>query len=187
MDANSDGVCKWQRYFAFTYPVIVDKEHPHAVLYDDLGTEAIEDDIYHHAFQIGFNSPIAKNTTNSFNLKRWFSNESTSAANSPGFNIQQALEFFPDNGNNNEKGYVKVVEQELTIAERNGDSYVIKMSGDGRYHKLSESLFEISLTLQLENEALFGGAIQSTYKIYNSSNYPGAITIEENCLQPYEL
>ncbi len=40
----------------------------------DMGTPDASDDIYHHAFRVGFNSPNATGTTNSFDLKRWFNN-----------------------------------------------------------------------------------------------------------------
>ncbi len=183
----NDNKCEWSSFFAFTYPVVVTSDHPNAVLFDDKGTPNTSDDIYHHAFRIGFNSPNLGNTTNSFNLKRWFTNESINAANSPGFNIPEALEFFPDNGNSTDRGIVRVIEQDLIIAGTNGNSYVIQISGEGTYKKINTEVFEINLTLQATNNSLFGGTIESQYFIYNSNNYPDPVDLNENCVVPSML
>ncbi len=188
MDFNEDGVCSWQAFNAFTYPVVVDASHPNAVLYSGMDTpNDPSDDIYHHAFRIGFNSPNQGNTTNSFNLKRWFSNESTNADNSPGFNIIEAIDFFPENGNSTTNGFLQVVAQDLIIAGTNGNSYTISISGSGTYAEISPGIFEIQLELQATNSTLFGGSRTAFYYIYNTSNFVEPAPLNEPCFLPTNL
>ncbi|MEH6537688.1 MAG: hypothetical protein V7719_14910 [Psychroserpens sp.] len=188
-DFNNDGICTWQAYFAFTYPVVVSADDENAILYDDMGTSDPLDDIYHHAFKIGFNAftnPTA--TTNSFDLKRYFSNESGSSVNSPGFNIPSAIEFFPENGNSTTNGIAVIIPQFLTIASSNGNSYNIAISGEGTYLEISAGLFEISIALELTNDALFGGTVTSEYKIYSNNSYTEPEPLTTNtCITEIEL
>ncbi|GAA4291914.1 hypothetical protein ICJ84_04030 [Aestuariibaculum suncheonense] len=186
-DFNDDGICQWSGYNAFTYPVIVDAGDANAILYDDKGTSDTSDDIYHDAFKIGFNSTIATSTTNSFNLKRWFSNESTSAANSPGFNISPALEFFPENGTNNTKGTVLVIPQYITLGSNNGNSHIFAISGEGTYEEIASGLFEIKFQLHLTNDEVLGGTVTAEYRLYNSRTYPDPEDLTTNCLKEYTL
>ncbi|NQX86723.1 MAG: hypothetical protein HRT67_12615 [Flavobacteriaceae bacterium] len=186
MDFNEDGICSWQAFHAFTYPVVVNANHPNAVL-DDLETTDPSDDIYHHAFRIGFDSPNAGNTTNSFNLKRWFNNESISATNSPGFNILEALDFFPENGTSTTNGFVQVVAQDIIIADTNGNSYTIAITGEGTYQETSSGIFEIQLELQATNQQLFGGTRVAKYVIYNTPSFPEPNDLTEDCFVPISL
>ena len=188
-DFNKDGICQWSSFNAFTYPIVVSANSPNAILYDNRGTTDPSDDIYHDAFRIGFKTPNANTTTtNSFNLKRWFTNESSSGINSPGFDINPALEFFPENGSSTTKGTVLVIPQFITIAGTNGNSYSIAISGDGTYKELSSGLFEISLELKATNQALFGGSVTAYYKIYNKSTYPDPANLpNSNCITEYTL
>jgi len=185
MDRDS---CRWYPFFAFTTPVEVSADHPNAVLYDDQGTQDPLDDIYHHAFRIGFVSPNAGGglTTNPFNMKRWFDNESSDSDNSPGFNIPQALEFYPDdNGTSATSGIVKVIEQDLIIGGKQEDgsikTYTIRIEGEGEYYELGNSIFEVELELRVTNNELFGGTISAYYRIFNTSEYdePSPITDTE--------
>jgi hypothetical protein len=188
-DFNKDGICQWGSFNAFTYPIVVTADSPNAILYDNRGNTDPSDDIYHDAFRIGFKTPnTITTTTNSFNLKRWFSNESTSGINSPGFDVNPALEFFPENGNSRTKGTVLVIPQYLTIAGTNSNSYSIAISGDGTYEEISAGLFEISLEFKATNQALFGGSISVQYKIYNKNTYtdPADLT-NTNCVSEYDL
>jgi len=190
MDYNEDDTCEWTSFNAFTYPVVVGSTDPNAVLYDDKGTEDPSDDVYHHAFRIGFNSPNAGNTTNSFNLKRWFNNESTNESVSPGFNVVQALEFFPSGGNSELEGLVRVVEQELVIAATattGGTSHTIHIEGDGTYSMIADGIFEIILELRATNEELFGGTRYSYYRIYNTSDYTDPADLTESCFRAMDL
>lgn len=184
---DKSGVCAWQAYNAFTFPVVVTKDHENAILYSDKGTANPNDDIYHDAFRIGFNVTTGTNTTNSFNLKRWFSNESTTGANSPGFNITSALEFFPENGNNKTKGNVLVIPQYITIAGTNKNSHSIAISGAGTYKEISTGLFEILFELKLTNEELFGGTVTAQYKMYNNKTYPKPAALSIDCPKEVDL
>lgn len=186
-DFNEDGVCEWGYFFAFTYPVVVDATHPNAVLYSDNGTEDTSDDIYHHAFQIGFGSSTTI-TTNSFNLKRWFSNELTSTADSPGFNVSPAIEFFPENGSSTNKGSILIIPQFISISANNGNTHSIAISGEGTYQEISDGLFELKFTLNATNEAVFGGTVSAEYRIYSNNSYtdPEDLT-NANCISVYEL
>ncbi|MBZ4034970.1 hypothetical protein K6T82_09335 [Flavobacterium sp. 17A] len=127
---NNNGTCSWQTFNALTFPVVVTKDNENAILYSDKGTANPNDDVYYDAFKIGFNVATGSNTVNSFGLKRWFSNESNSAAISPGFNITSALEFFPANGNSKTQGTVLVIPQDLTIGSSASNTHVIAISGE---------------------------------------------------------
>lgn len=189
VDHNNTGTCGWSSFSAFTRPIIVDINHPNAVLFDDMGTADPSDDIYHDAFRIGFRSPTNPNvTTNSFNMKRWFSNESNNFANSPGFDVNPALEFFPENGTSNSSGTVLVIPQFITIAGTNGNSYSIAISGEGTYQDVGNGLYEMALILNATNDELFGGTISVEYRIYNSQNYPDPEPLNNNtCITEYDL
>lgn len=187
-DFNDDGICQWSNFNAFTYPIVVDATDPNAILYDDLGTADPSDDIYHDAYKIGFNSTSATTTTNSFNLKRWFSNESSSAVNSPGFNISPALEFFPENGTSKTNGTVLVIPQFITIGGNNGSSHVFSISGEGTYEEIATGLFEIKFQLHLSNDEVLGGTVTAEYRLYNSRTYPDPEDLTtSNCLKEYTL
>nr|WP_315170846.1 hypothetical protein [uncultured Flavobacterium sp.] len=176
---NNNGNCSWQTFNALTFPVIVAKDHENAILYRDKGTANPNDDVYHDAFKIGFNVASGTNTVNSFGLKRWFSNESNSAAISPGFNITSALEFFPANGNSKTQGTVLVIPQDITIGSSATNTYQIAISGEGTYKEISNGLFEISFELKLTNDKLFGGTVSTQYRMYNNRTYtkPAALSI----------
>lgn len=188
-DFNNDGICQWTNYFAFTYPIVVDANNPNAVLYDDKGTTDPSDDIYHDAFKIGFKTPNAiTTTTNSFNLKRWFSNESSSGLNSPGFDVNPAIEFFPENGNSATNGTVIIIPQYLTIAGTNGNSYSFAISGEGTYEEISMGVFELKFQLSLTNEEVLGGKITAEYRLYNTNSYADPIDLTTtNCVTEYTL
>jgi len=168
---NNNGNCTWQTFNALTFPVIVTKDNENAILYSDKGTANPNDDVYHDAFKIGFNVSTGTNTVNSFGLKRWFSNESNSAAVSPGFNITSALEFFPANGNSKTEGTVLVIPQDITIGSSATNTHVIAISGDGTYKEISNGLYEISFELKLTNDKLFGGTVSTQYRMYNNRVY----------------
>ena len=185
MDLAADGQCEWRSFSTFTYPVVVSADHPNAVLFDDKGTADVKDDVYHHAFRIGFNSPNIGNTTNSFNLKRWFSNYSTNSDVSPGFNIVQALEFFPENGSSTIGGTVQVIKQDIVLGATGGGAvHTISIEGEGVYAEISTGVFEITLELRATNEELFGGTRVSNYKIYNIEDFETPLLLSEDCFVP---
>lgn len=178
---DRSGTCAWQTFNAFTFPVVVTKNNPNAILYSDKGTTDPNDDVYHDAFKIGFNVASGTNTVNSFGLKRWFSNENNSAAVSPGFNIKSALEFFPENGNSKTQGSVLVNRQTLTIGVDKDHTHAIVISGEGTYKEISAGLFEISFELKLTNEKLFGGTVSTQYRMYNNRVYPKPAALNIDC------
>ncbi|OXB00925.1 hypothetical protein [Flavobacterium pectinovorum] len=177
---DKSGTCAWQTFNAFTFPLVVTKDNENAILYSDKGTTNTADDVYHDAFIIGFNVVTGTNTTNSFGLKRFFSNESTAAQYSPGFNITSALEFFPTNGNSKTDGKVLVIPQYITIGTTKV-SHVIAIAGEGTYKEISTGLFEISFELKLTNDELFGGTVSTQYKMYNNKTYPKIDPINDAC------
>lgn len=185
---DRNGTCAWVAFNAFTFPIIVTKDHPNAIQYSGQATATTADDVYHDAFRVGFNVVTGNSTTNSFGLKAWFNNESTDAANSPGFNITSALEFFPDKGTSKTNGIVLVNPQFITIASRTGTSHSIAIAGEGTYKEVSNGLFEITLELKVTNDKLFGGTVTSKYKIYNKSTFPTVAPITgTTCLKPVDL
>ncbi|TRZ43198.1 hypothetical protein [Robertkochia solimangrovi] len=188
IDHDNDGECTWRNYFAFTQPIEVSADHPNAVLYSDNGTPDTSDDIYYDAFRISFKSTLAGRTTNPFNLQRWFSNEATDADRSPGFNIDPALEFYPENGNDPDKGSVLVVSQFITISNKDGKSFEFAISGSGTYFRNDQDIVEIDLTLNVTNQEVYGGTVSSRYRIYNSNGYtdPEPLT-DEACINEVTL
>ena len=183
---DKSGTCAWQTFNAFTYPIVVAKDSENAILYSDKGTTNPNDDVYHDAFKIGFNVATGNNTTNSFGLKRFFSNESTSGTISPGFNITSALEFFPENGTSKTNGKVLVMPQYITIGSTK-NSHSIAISGEGTYKEITTGLFEISFELKLTNDKLFGGTVAAQYRMYNNRIYPALKPISDSCPKEVEL
>jgi hypothetical protein len=190
MDNNTDTVCAWQDFNAFVIPIEVPINDPDAILGDDMGTTDPTDDIYYHAFQIGFKSPITSNTTNPFNLKRWFTNESTSSSISPGFNILPALEFYPDNGTSATSGTVQVIEQTIrigTTATNGSITEFITINGSGTYSEISPGIFDIDLTFNASNNRLFGGTRTAKYHLYNTNGFTDPPLLNEACFIPIAL
>jgi len=184
---NNNGNCAWMTFNALTFPVIVTKDDPNAILYSDKGTTNPNDDVYHDAFKIGFNVSSGTNTVNSFGLKRWFSNESNAAAISPGFNITSALEFFPANGNSKTEGTVLVIPQDITIGSSATNTHSIAISGEGTYKEISNGLYEISFELKLTNDKLFGGTVSTQYRMYNNRTYPKPTALTISCPKEVSL
>ena len=187
---NADNICKWRDFNAFTNPVVVSAEDPNAVLADDRGTSDPSDDLYYHAFRISFNANNAGFTTNPFDLKRWFTNESTNTDNSPGFNMTPALEFFPEDGISSLQGTVQVIEQTLRIgtsANNGGITEFLNISGAGTYKEIAPGLMEITIDVSVTNNRLFGGTRTDTYRIYNSSNFTDPAPLSIDCAVPIAL
>ena len=187
MDYNNDGECDWTKFNTFTYPVEVPKEHPSAVLFDDQGTADTSDDVYHHAFRVGFNSPNLGRTTNSFNLKRLFENEYGDADKSPGFNIPQALEFYPEDGTSTTKGTVRIIPQDIILSNKTDKAYTIFLEGEGTYEEVSPGIFLLKFGMKLSNNELFGGTIEVPQVMYNTSNDFDLENLTEDCYQQIDL
>ena len=186
---SGDDQCEWSSWAAFSFPVEVEADDANAILYDDGGNDDPSDDVYHHAFKIGFDTPTNPDvTTNSFNLKRWFNNESTNSATSPGFNINPALEFFPESGTSTTNGTVQIEEQIITISSREDAVYNLAIAGEGTYKEVDEGLIEIQLVLEVTNDDLFGGTVSSNYLIYNQQVYPEPVDLtSSDCVTPIDL
>ena len=184
---EGDAVSEWKYSSQFTYPVIVDAGDPNGVLYSDGETTDPSDDVYHHAFKVRFDSPNAGRTTNSFGLKGIFNNEYTDSDKSPGFNIAEALEFYPKNGNNPEEGTVLVISQFLTISSKDDKQYIIGIKGSGNYFKVSDDLWEIVLTVEFTNDELWGGTQTIHYHMYNSKNYQEPDLLDFEGVKPVNL
>lgn len=191
MDFDEDGICEWRDFNTFTVPVEVESTNDFAVLGNDNGTSDPSDDIYYHAFLLGFEPP-AGSTTNSFNLRRWFTNESTSSVNSPGLNINPALEFFPDDDTSRISGTVEVVQKTIQIGTRpaNGNSSIrkfIAISGSGTYRQLPSGIIDIDFTLNATNNDLFGGTRVARYHLYNDPNFTDPADLSEDCFVPIPI
>lgn len=180
MDHDNDGVCSWRAWTAFAVPVEVDADHPNAILGSDNATPDPSDDIYYDAYRMGFRSPLAGRTTNPFNLQRWFDNEATDASASPGFNIDAAIEFYPENGTSTTQGSVAVIPQFLTISNRDGELFELAISGSGSYRQVSEDLWEMQLELRVTNDVLYGGTVTSEYYIYSDRGYEDPADLSGN-------
>ncbi|AZQ43959.1 hypothetical protein [Nonlabens ponticola] len=185
-DFNQDGECEWNDYNTFTQPVVVDRDDPNAVLGDDNGTADTSDDIYYHAFRVGFKTFLEGRTTNPFNLRRWFTNEGTDEDTSPGLNIVPALEFFPTDGTSSTQGIVLVIDQTIEIGNDSG-SELIQISGSGTYNEISPGVFELDFALNATNQQLFGGTRTDEYRLYNIRDFeePALLTID--CKIPIAL
>lgn len=188
IDHDNDGECTWRSWTAFAVPVVVSANNPNAVLGSDNDTPDPADDIYYDAFKIGFVAPLAGRTTNPFNLQRWFDNEATNADVSPGFNIEAAIEFFPEDGTSTTQGTVAVIPQFLAISSRDDKLYEFAISGSGTYRQVTDDLWEIKLELRVKNDALYGGTVTSEYYIYSDRGYedpadlPGNSCVNEKTL-----
>lgn len=176
-----DNVSEWQSFSTFAHPVIVaapnpsdpnDPKHEYAVLHAGEDTpDDPSDDVYHHAFKIKFASPNSGRTTNPFALKKLLGNYYADEDQSPGFNIAEALEYYPKDGNNPNEGTVMVVSQRLVISNKEGKVYEIDIKGSGAYSKVSDTLWEMELTVSFTNDELWGGTNKVHYHIFNSLGY----------------
>ncbi|MEH6659764.1 hypothetical protein [Leeuwenhoekiella marinoflava] len=188
IDHDNDGACSWRSWTAFAVPVEVAADHPNAILGSDNATPDPADDVYYDAYRIGFSSSLAGRTTNPFNLQRWFANEATDASASPGFNIEAAIEFYPEGGTSTTQGSVAVIPQFLTISNRDGELFELAISGSGSYRQVAETLWEMKFELRVTNDALYGGTVTSEYYIYNDRGYEDPADLPDNsCVEEITL
>lgn len=190
MDSNANGTCTWTDFNSFAVPVVVPSTDPNAILGDDMGTSNPGDDIYYHAFRIGFKSPNAGTTTNPFNLKRWFNNEGSNESTSPGFNIVPAIEFYPDNGTSATSGTIQIIDQTIQIAalaSSGGTREFIQISGTGTYNLIAPGVYELIFTLNASNSRLFGGTRAARYHMYTTSNFTDPANLSEGCFVPVNI
>lgn len=179
---TNDMICKWTNSFVFPKPVIVDKDNVNGFLYSNNGTPNDEsDDIYHHKYKIGFVGNFAPIGTNPFALRNLFGGASVE---SPGFNLVEAIEFFPKNGNSISEGVVNVISQRIVIISRaSGTAFNVPINGTGTY-KLVDStinLWKIDLEILVNCSEINGEVATINYILYTSRNYPDPNPINAPC------
>jgi hypothetical protein len=179
---SNDLVCEWANTSVFPKPVVVTKNNPNGFLFSNNGTPNDEsDDIYHHKFKLGFVGNSAPIGTNPFSLRNLFNGASVE---SPGFNLTEAIEFFPKNGNSTTEGIVNVITQRIVIISRtSGTAFNVPISGTGTYKLVNSSsnLWKIELEILVDCSEINGEIITINYILYNNSNYPDPNPINTSC------
>jgi hypothetical protein len=113
---SSSNSCDWSNFFAFTKPLSV-----------PIGSE-FDNGQGRHRFKIGFNTSSTTNTTNPFDFRRFYQGASVASS---GFNIAEAIEFFPTTANT---GTLKIIPQTLIIVKNsNNQPFAIPICGSGSY------------------------------------------------------
>jgi hypothetical protein len=179
---TNDMICEWRNTSVFPKPVIVNKENTDGFLYSNNGTPNDEsDDVYHHKYKVGFVGNFAPVGTNPFALRNLFNGASVE---SPGFNLVEAIEFFPKDGNNPSEGIVNVITQRIIIIKSSdGTAFNVPISGTGTY-KLVDSainLWKIDLEILVDCTEINGEIATVNYILYNSRNYPDPDPINVPC------
>lgn len=162
------GNCRWSTFNCFTKPVVVATGSP------------FNNGLGYHKYQIAFisnNPPIG---TNPFDFRRYYNNSEVS---SPGYNIDSALEFFPENGNSTTNGTVRLVPQIITLKRSSNDATIeIPISGQGTYYfNAADNRWEMYLEVHCD-ETLINGNNDVIRKMYiysnnnNSANPPDLTT-----------
>ena len=185
---TNDMICEWRSASVFPKPVIVNKENANGFLYSDNSTPNDDsDDIYHHKYKLGFVGNFAPVGTNPFALRNLFNGASVE---SPGFNLLEAIEFFPKDGNNQTEGIVNVVTQRIVILKSgDGTAFNVPISGTGTY-KLVDSainLWKIDLEILVDCSEINGDIVKRNYILYNNRNYPDPAPINVPCPSEIDL
>ena len=187
VDNDVENGCEWFSHNVFSVPVIVSSEDPNGILVDDGGTANPNDDVYHHRYKIGFVSPNAPIGTNPFAFRNILEGESSS---SPGFNLAEALEFFPTDGTSQVGGVVFVIKQ-TAIVIRSADDAVfnIPIEGTGSYALLDENtnLWRIDLEVKFDFTSVDGSMRTLPIVLYNQSGQPEPAPVDDSCFEPIQL
>lgn len=159
----NNGACEWRKWNVMSVPVAVEPNSE----FDANGDG-------YHDFKMGMIGPNAPIGTNIFDLKRILDGEDGS---SPGLNLTEVLEFFPENGNSTTQGTVKVISQIMNIISYpDGNSYNIPISGSGTYYvtDASQNRYEMRFQVTFDFTEINGTTQTHEYYMYNynESTYP---------------
>jgi hypothetical protein len=152
------GLCRWSTFNTFVKPVTVPSNSP------------FNNGKGYHKYRVGYVSPNLPIGTNPFDLRRFYNGASV---NSPGYNIPEALEFFPNPSNAN-KGLVSIVAQTLTYI-RTSDAKTVNIpicgSGDYEYDPIIKQ-WKMYIELHFDESAIGGSkdAIKPMYLYSNNLN-----------------
>lgn len=149
------GLCRWSTFNTFAKPVPVAANSP------------FNNGKGYHKYRIAYlsnNQPIG---TNPFDLRRFYAGASV---NSQGYNIQEAIEFFPNPSNPN-KGSVSVVAQTLSfIRTSDNKTFSIPMCGSGNY-EFDPIIKQWKMYLEIHfDETTLGGSKDAVKPMYIYSN-----------------
>lgn len=165
-----EGTCRWSTFNTMTKPVAVQPG------------SAYDNGNGFHRYKIGFLSNNLPIGTNPFDLRRYYDGFSV---NSPGYNITEALEFFPENGNSTTKGIVKVVAQTLSfIKTAGGATVLIPICGSGTYeYNPAKGRWEMYIELHCDETELNGTAdvVRPMYIYSNNSNFTNPEPLDLPC------
>lgn len=152
--------CDWSNFNTFTKPVAV-----------PLGSEFDNGNGY-HKYRIGFVGNTPPIGTNPFDLRRFYGGANVT---SPGYNIIQAIEFFPENGNSTTQGTVKVIAQTLTFIKSSTSTAVnVPICGSGNYFfDAVNNRWTIYLELHCDETQINGNndVVKRMYIYSNNNNY----------------
>ena len=186
-DDDNPGRCEWFSQNVFSVPVIVEADNPDAILFDNMGTNDEEDDIYHHRFKIGFVGPNPPIGTNPFALRNLLEGESNI---SPGLNLIESIEFFPKNGNSSTQGSMTVISQIAVLVRTSDDTaFNIPISGSGTYQLIdaSTNLWRMDFEVTYDFSAINGTIKTLPFVMYNQPGQPEPGFSSSECFEPLEL
>lgn len=174
---ETDGVCDWQSYQAFTRPVEVEP-----------GSE-FDNGQGFHRFLIGFRSIIANPNgvivgTNPFNFRRYYDGASVL---SPAYAINEALEFFPDPQQPN-SGIIRVIPRNLQFIV-DDDVVTIPMCGSGSY-QFNDTLNAWEMFIRLicdETEINGNPSVEKQIFIYSENISGDPMLLDEPCSSYFEF
>jgi hypothetical protein len=164
----STNSCDWSNFNTFVKPVPVPP-----------GSEFDNGNGF-HKYRIGFVANTPPVGTNPFDLRRYYAG---TRVTSPAFNIIQAIEFFPENGNSTTQGTVKVVPQTLTFIKTSNDAVVnVPVCGSGNYFfDSTNNRWVIYVELHCDETQINGNnnVIKPMYIYSNNNNFvdPPALSI----------
>ena len=168
--------CDWSNFNTFTKPVPV-----------PAGSE-FDNGSGYHKYKIGFVGNTPPIGTNPFDLRRFYGNANVS---SPGYNIAQAIEFFPENGNSTTQGTVKIISQTLTFIKSSNDQAVtVPICGNGNYYfESANNRWVIYLELHCDETQINGNndIVKRMYIYSNNNNYVDPQALSDPCAQRINL